>query len=74
MLLKKFANLGTKLFGANDKQQVQPATGADSQHGLQCGSPEDIPGTSVIFGIFRAHGGKIAEENRLRSPGRCACR
>jgi hypothetical protein len=22
----------------------------------------------VIFGVFRAHGGKIAEENRFRSP------
>ena len=22
----------------------------------------------MIFGVFRAHGGKIAEENRLRSP------
>ena len=24
--------------------------------------------TSVIFGVLRAHGGKIAEENRIRSP------
>ena len=24
--------------------------------------------TSVIFGVFRAHGGKIAEENRCRWP------
>ena len=24
--------------------------------------------TSVIFGVLRAHGGKIAEENRFRSP------
>jgi hypothetical protein len=37
-------------------------------------SPLDRPcryssgSTSVIFGVFRAHGGKIAEENRLRSP------
>ncbi|GAA2062927.1 hypothetical protein GCM10009839_87700 [Catenulispora yoronensis] len=25
-------------------------------------------GTSAIFGVLRAHGGRIAEENRLRSP------
>src|SRR6516164_6879254 len=37
-------------------------------------SPLDSPcryssgSTSVIFGVFRAHGGKIAEENRFRSP------
>jgi hypothetical protein len=37
-------------------------------------SPVDRPcryssgSTSVIFGVFRAHGGKIAEENRFRSP------
>ena len=37
-------------------------------------SPLDRPcryssgSTSVIFGVFRAHGGKIAEENRCRSP------
>ena len=37
-------------------------------------SPLDRPcryssgSTSVIFGVFRAHGGKIAEENRFRSP------
>ena len=37
-------------------------------------SPDDKPcryssgSTSVIFGVFRAHGGKIAEENRCRSP------
>lgn len=50
-------------------------------------SPLDRPcrytsgSTSVTFGVFRAHGGKIAEENRfrsplagLRSPRRYACR
>ena len=37
-------------------------------------SPDDRPcryssgSTSVIFGVFRAHGGKIAEANRHRSP------
>ena len=37
-------------------------------------SPLDRPcryssgSTSVIFGVLRAHGGKIAEENRCRSP------
>jgi hypothetical protein len=37
-------------------------------------SPLDSPcryssgSTSVIFGVFRAHGGRIAEENRRRSP------
>jgi hypothetical protein len=37
-------------------------------------SPDDRPcrhssgSTSVIFGIFRAHDGTIAEENRFRSP------
>lgn len=37
-------------------------------------SPVDRPcryssgGTSEIFGVFRAHGGRIAEANRLRSP------
>jgi hypothetical protein len=37
-------------------------------------SPVDRPcryssgSTSVTFGVLRAHGGKIAEENRLRSP------
>jgi hypothetical protein len=37
-------------------------------------SPPDRPcryssgSTSVIFGVFRAHGGKIAEANRTRSP------
>jgi hypothetical protein len=37
-------------------------------------SPLDSPcryssgSTSVIFGVFRAHGGKIAEQNRIRSP------
>jgi hypothetical protein len=37
-------------------------------------SPEDRPcrysngSTSVIFGVFRHHGGRIAEENRIRSP------
>ena len=37
-------------------------------------SPEDRPcryssgSTSVILGVLRHHGGKIAEENRLRSP------
>ena len=37
-------------------------------------SPVDRPcryssgSTSVIFGVLRAHGGKIAEENRFRSP------
>ena len=37
-------------------------------------SPDDRPcryssgSTSVIFGVLRAHGGKIAEENRFRSP------
>ena len=37
-------------------------------------SPLDSPcryssgSTSVIFGVLRAHGGKIAEQNRFRSP------
>jgi len=37
-------------------------------------SPLDRPcrysrgSTSVIFGVFRAHGGKIAEANRIRPP------
>ncbi len=37
-------------------------------------SPLDSPcrysngSTSVIFGVFRTHGGKIADENRIRSP------
>jgi len=37
-------------------------------------SPDDSPcrygsgSTSVIFGVFPAHGGKIVEENRFRSP------
>ena len=37
-------------------------------------SPLDSPcryssgSTSVIFGVFRHHGGKIAEANRFRSP------
>jgi hypothetical protein len=37
-------------------------------------SPDDRPcryssgSTSVIFGVLRAHGGKIAEQNRIRSP------
>jgi hypothetical protein len=37
-------------------------------------SPLDSPcryssgSTSVIFGVFRHHGGKIAEANRIRSP------
>jgi hypothetical protein len=37
-------------------------------------SPLDSPcryssgSTSVIFGVLRAHGGTIAEENRFRSP------
>jgi hypothetical protein len=37
-------------------------------------SPLDSPcryssgSTSVIFGVFRAHGGKIAEQNLIRSP------
>ncbi len=37
-------------------------------------SPLDRPcryssgSTSVIFGVLRAHGGKIAEQNRCRSP------
>jgi hypothetical protein len=37
-------------------------------------SPLDSPcrysngSTSVIFGVLRHHGGKIAEENRFRSP------
>jgi hypothetical protein len=37
-------------------------------------SPDDRPcryssgSTSVTFGVLRAHGGKIAEANRLRSP------
>ena len=37
-------------------------------------SPEDSPcryssgNTSLICGVLRAHGGKIAEENRIRSP------
>ena len=37
-------------------------------------SPLDRPcryssgSTSVTFGVLRAHGGKIAEENRFRSP------
>jgi hypothetical protein len=37
-------------------------------------SPDDSPcrynrgSTSVIFGVFRAHGGTIAEENRFGSP------
>jgi hypothetical protein len=37
-------------------------------------SPDDRPckysrgSTSVIFGVLRHHGGRIAEENRRRSP------
>ena len=37
-------------------------------------SPDDRPcryssgSTSVTFGVLRAHGGKIAEANRFRSP------
>ena len=37
-------------------------------------SPDDRPcrysngSTSVTFGVLRAHGGTIAEENRFRSP------
>ncbi len=37
-------------------------------------SPDDRPcryssgSTPVIFGVLRAHGGTIAEQNRLRSP------
>ncbi len=43
-------------------------------------SPLDSPcrwssgSTSMISGVLRAQGGRIAEENRFRSPGRCACR
>jgi hypothetical protein len=37
-------------------------------------SPDDNPGkyssgsTSVTFGVLRAHGGRIADENRIRCP------
>ena len=56
-------------------------TGADSPAELPrnwpsagAKSPEDSPcryssgNTSVIFGVLRHHGGRIAEENRARSP------
>jgi len=56
-------------------------TGADSPAaeprncpGAGTKSPQDRPcresrgSTPVIFGVFRAHAGKIAQENRSRSP------
>ncbi len=43
-----------------------PSAGTKSQLDRPCRYSSGS--TSVIFGVFRAQAGRIAEENRLRSP------
>ena len=43
-----------------------PSAGTKSPLDRSCRESSGI--ASVIFGVFRAHNGTIAKENRLRSP------
>jgi len=57
-----------------DRRGGQPLRAAENRPSAGTKSPDESPcryssgNTSPIFGVLRAHGGKIDEQNRCRSP------